>query len=412
MAHTFVQGLGAAKHVRFVIGRLVNLRSVSTVDWVIVAFTALLAAYGYMQGFIVGALSLAGFALGAILGARVGPLLLPGGSRSQYAPLFGLLGALLVGGVLASGLEGVGVRARRTLRIPGLRAADGVLGAALTACIGLGIAWIVGAVALQATSSRTLRLDIQRSAILGELNHLLPPSGPILDALARFDPLPPIHGPAATVPAPTRGILAATGVRAASASVVRVTGTACGLGIEGSGWVGAPDLVVTNAHVVAGESDTIVQIGGVGQSLPATAVVFDAHDDVAILRVPGLDLRSLSLARAPASGTAAAILGFPLDGPFNEQPGRIGRTQPVRTQDAYGMGDFVREITPLRGLVRPGNSGGPMIDARGQVVATVFAAVTGTRTKGGFAVPNAIVAQQLARAERAQSSVHTGPCAG
>jgi S1-C subfamily serine protease len=385
---------------------------VSTVDWVIVAFTAALAVYGYLQGFIVGALSLAGFALGAVLGARLGPLLLPGGSRSQYAPLFGLLGALLVGGVLATGLEGLGVRARRTLKIPGLRTADGLLGATLTACIGLGIAWIVGAVALQATSSRTLRLDIQRSAILAELNHLLPPSGPILDALARFDPLPPIHGPAATVPAPTRGILAARGVRAAFQSVVRVTGTACGLGIEGSGWVVAPGLVVTNAHVVAGESDTTVQVDGVGDNIPATPVVFDAHDDVAILRVAGLDLRPLSLARMPASGTAAAILGYPLDGPFDAQPGRIGRTQLVRTQDAYGMGDFVRDITPLRGLVRPGNSGGPMVDARGQVVATVFAAVTGTTTKGGFAVPNAIVADQLTVAERAQSGVRTGPCAG
>jgi S1-C subfamily serine protease len=385
---------------------------VSTVDWVVVAFTAALAVYGYLQGFIVGVLSLAGFALGAVLGARLGPLLLPGGSRSQYAPLFGLFGALLVGGVLASGLEGLGVRARRTLKIPGLRTADGLLGAALTACIGLGIAWIVGAVALQATSSRTLRLDIQRSAILAELNHLLPPSGPILDALARFDPLPPIHGPAATVPAPTRGILAAAGVRAAFQSVVRVTGTACGLGIEGSGWVVAPGLVITNAHVVAGESDTTVQAGGVGASMPATPVVFDAHDDVAILRVRGLELRSLALARMPATGTAAAILGYPLDGPFNAQPGRIGRTQLVRTQDAYGMGNFVREITPLRGLVRPGNSGGPMVDARGQVVATVFAAVTGTTTKGGFAVPSAIVAHQLTVAERSQSAVRTGPCAG
>jgi S1-C subfamily serine protease len=383
----------------------------TAVDWAIVAFTAVLAAYGYMQGFIVGVLSLAGFAVGAVLGARLAPLLIPNGSHSQYAPLFALLGALLVGGIVASGLEALGIRARRVLRIPGLRAADGLLGAALTACVGLGVAWIVGAVALESSSSRSLRLDIQRSAILRGLNELLPPSGPILNALARFDPLPPIHGPAAEVPRPTRGILAARGVRAAFASVVRVTGDACGLGIEGSGWVAAPGLVVTNAHVVAGETDTTVQVGGVGAALPANAVAFDPHDDIAILRVRDLGLRPLQLATDPAMGTAAAILGYPLDGPFAAEPGRIGATQLVRTQDAYGVGNILRQITPMRGLVRPGNSGGPMVDAAGQVVATVFAAVTGAGSSGGFAVPNALVAKQLAVAKAASRPASTDRCA-
>ncbi len=225
-----------------------------------------------MQGFIVGALSLAGFALGAFIGTRVGPLLLPGGSHSQYAPLFGLVGALLAGGVLASGLEGIGTQARAALRLPGLRTVDGLLGAGLTACVGLGIAWIIGAVAVQTTASQALRMSLQRSTILRELNQLLPPSGPILHALARFDPLPSVTGPAAEVPAPTRGILASPGVRAARPSVVRVLGTACGLGIEGSGWVAGPGLVVTNAHVVAGEHDTVVEVGGSPPGLPAEAV--------------------------------------------------------------------------------------------------------------------------------------------
>ena len=152
----------------------------TAIDWLIVAFTALLALYGYLQGFIVGALSLVGFALGAFAGTRLGPLLLPGGAHSQYAPLFGLIGALLAGGMLASGFEGIGVHARSALRIPGLRKVDGLLGGLLTACVGLGIAWIVGAVALDSSGSLPLRRDIQRSAILSELNQLLPPSGGIL----------------------------------------------------------------------------------------------------------------------------------------------------------------------------------------------------------------------------------------
>ncbi len=383
----------------------------SGLDWVIVGFTVLLAFYGYLQGFIVGALSLIGFALGAFLGTRLAPLLLSHGARSPYAPLFGLLGALLTGGVFASGLEGLGTRVRSALRIPGLRTVDGLLGAALTACVGLGIAWIIGAVALDAASSPPLRAELQDSAILRTLDGLLPPSGPILNALARFDPLPSVHGPAANVPAPTRRVLGSPGVRAATRSVVRVFGTACGLGVEGSGWVAAPELVVTNAHVVAGETDTSVQIGGTGRGAPAQVILFDPHNDVAILRVPGLPLPKLSTLGSPRPGSSAAILGYPLDGPFDAEPGRLGQTETVDTQDAYGEGHVLRSITALRGRVRPGNSGGPMVDGRGRVLATVFAALTGTTHAGGFAIPNSLVLADLRRAEAHPPAVGTGNCA-
>lgn len=380
------------------------------IDWVIVAFTALLAIYGYAQGFIVGALSLIGFAVGAYLGTRLAPVLLSDGSRSPYAPVFGLLGALLAGGVLAGGLEGVGARVRAALRLPGLQAVDGLLGAALTACVALGITWIIGAIALQSSGSPRVRSDIQRSAILTELNSILPPSGPILNALARFDPLPSVRGPAADVPPPNPHILGDPAVRRAAHSVVRVFGTACGLGVEGSGWVAAPDTVVTNAHVVAGESDTAVQVGGVGPSLSASVRDFDVHDDLAILHVGALRLASLPVAPEARPGTAVAILGYPLNGPFDAEPGRIGQTQSVSTQNAYGAGPVTRSVTALRGRVRPGNSGGPLVDAHGQVLATVFAATTGSAHPGGFAVPNALVRQQLARAQARATPVGTGRC--
>ncbi len=383
------------------------------VDWLIVAFTVLLALYGYAQGFIVGVLSLLGFGAGAFLGSHLAPLVLPQGSHSTYAPLFGLLGALLAGAVLASGLQGLGARARMFLRLPGLRMLDGVFGAMLTATVALGIAWIVGAVALQSAGSPVLRGDIQRSAILQELNGLLPPSGPFLHALARVDPLPSVRGPEADVPAPTRGILAARGVKNAGRSVVKVLGTACGLGIEGSGWVAAPGIVVTNAHVVAGESDTTVQIDGNPPGLDADVIDFDPHDDIAVLRVPGLQQPALKMAHDASAGTAAAILGYPLDGPFDVEPGRIGQTETVSTEDAYGNGPVTRSISALRGRVRPGNSGGPMIDRAGRVVATVFAAITGSLGgQGGFAVPNSLVAAQLAASESRTQPVSTQPCAG
>jgi S1-C subfamily serine protease len=386
---------------------------VTEVDWLIVAFTVLLALYGYAQGFIVGALSLLGFGLGAFLGSHLAPLVLSDGSHSEYAPLFGLVGALLAGAVLAGGLQGLGARARMFLRVPGLRLVDGVFGAMLTASVALGIAWIVGAVALQSAGSPVLRTDIQRSAILQELNELLPPSGPFLHALARIDPLPSVRGPAADVAPPTRGIVATRGVAAAGPSVVKVLGTACGLGIEGSGWVAGPGLVVTNAHVVAGESDTTVQVDGNPPGLDADVIDFDPHDDIAVLRVNGLNEPSLRLTNDPRPGTAAAILGYPLDGGFDREPGRLGQTETVSTEDAYGNGPIMRSITALRGRVRPGNSGGPMIDRAGRVVATVFAAITGsTGGQGGFAVPNALVREQLAAARSRNRGVGTGPCAG
>jgi S1-C subfamily serine protease len=383
----------------------------SALDWVIVAFTVLLAFYGYVQGFIVGALSLAGFAVGAFAGTRLAPLLLSRGDHSPYAPLLGLLGALLAGGVFASGLEGLGTRVRSALRLPALRAVDGLLGAVLTACVGLGIAWIIGAVALNASSSQPLRSDIQDSAILRALDEILPPSGPILDELARFDPLPSVHGPSASVAAPNARILASAGVRAARHSVVRVFGTACGLGVEGSGWVVAPGLVVTNAHVVAGETDTQIQIDGVGTGHPARVLLFDPHNDIAILQVPGLDQRPLTVADDPRTGTATAILGYPLDGAFDAEPGRLGQTETVETQNAYGQGHVLRAITALRGKVRPGNSGGPMVDAHGRVTATVFAALTGATHAGGFAVPNTLVRAAVRHAEAADQPVSTGGCA-
>lgn len=381
----------------------------TTLDWLIVAFATLLAWFGFRRGFIVGALSFAGFLGGAFIGTRIGPLLLPRGSSSPYAPAFGLFGAILAGAILASGLEGVGFRLRRSLVLPGTGLLDGLLGGLLGAAIGLGIVWIAAAVAAQTPQAGQLRADIQRSAILRELNQLLPPSGPILNALSRLDPLPQVAGPAPDVAAPLPRIGRAPGVRAASRSVVRVLGTACGLAIEGSGWVAAPDEVITNAHVVAGEQDTTVEIGGQPPQLPAEAIAFNPNVDLALLRVPELgDVPALSLVSEPASETAGAILGYPENGPFDVQPGRIGRTQTVLTDNAYGQGPISRLLTPLRGLVRPGNSGGPLVDAGGQVLTTVFAGTVGGNPPGGYGVANATVSRLLAGA--GSSAVSTGPC--
>jgi Trypsin-like peptidase domain/Colicin V production protein len=382
----------------------------TTLDWAIVAFTCLLAVLGWLRGFIVGAFALAGFAAGALLGARVAPLLLPAGSSSPYAPLFGLAGALLVGGLLASGLERLGVRLRNGVRLQALGVLDGALGAALTAAVALGIVWLAGAVALQTPGAGNLRREIQRSAVLQRLNAALPPSGPLLNALARFDPLPSVPGPDANVPPPAGSVLRQPGVRQATTSVVKVLGTACGLGIEGSGWIAPGGFVVTNAHVVAGEHDTGVEVGGSGAARAARVVHFDPRNDVAVLSAGDLGVTALRLAPSPHAGTSGAILGYPNNAPrIDAEPARIGATRTVLSDDAYGSGPIQRSVTTLRGLVRSGNSGGPVVDTHGRVLATVFAATT-SGPPGGFGVPNAIVGGALAAA-RSASAVSTGPCA-
>jgi hypothetical protein len=381
---------------------------VTALDWIIVAFTGLMAVWGYAQGLIVGALSLAGFAGGAVLGSRLGPLLLEEGSESPYAPVFALIGALMLGGILASGLELLGFHIRHRL---GERfgVLDGAGGAVLVACLGLGLVWIGGAVALQTPGARELREPIQRSAILSELNEHLPPSGPILQALARFDPFPEIDGPRPNVSPPDSRIARDPEVQRAGRSVVRVLGTACGLGVQGSGWVAGGGVVVTNAHVVAGQDDTTVQIGGEGERLDAEAIWFDARNDLALLRAPGVSgVPGLRLNEGAGEGTSAAILGFPEDGPYDVRPGRLGQTATVVSQDAYGRGPVRRAITSLRGLVRSGNSGGPMVDGAGRVVTTIFAATVSDGGRTGFGVPVPIVREALGRAD---GPVDTGPCA-
>jgi hypothetical protein len=380
---------------------------VTALDWIIIAFTGLMGVWGYAQGLIVGALSLVGFAGDAFLGSRLGPLLLEEGSQSPYAPLFALIGALLIGGVFASGLELLGFHLRHRLG-DRLGALDGVAGAVLVACLGLCLVWIAGAVALQTPGARELREPIQRSAILRELNERLPPSGPILQALARFDPFPEIDGPAPNVPPPDSAIARDPDVRRAGRSVVRVIGTACGLGVQGSGWVAGRGVVVTNAHVVAGQDDTAVQVRGEGDRLDTEAIWFDARNDLALLRVPSLaGTPRLRLDPGADAGTSAAILGFPEDGPYDVRPGRLGQTSTVVSQDAYGRGPVRRTITAIRGRVRQGNSGGPMVDGGGRVVTTIFAATVADGGRSGYGVPVPIVRDAL---NRASAPVDTGPC--
>lgn len=379
----------------------------TVLDWAILAFTLALALWGYRQGLIVGALTLAGFGIGAFAGSRVAPLLLAKGSHSPYAPLCAALGALLAGALTAVTVESFALGLReRLVRRPFLQAADGAGGAALIASVALGLAWVFGAVLLHAPSTARLRADIQQSLILRSLNDVLPPSGPLLNALDRVDPAPTVLGPAAPVARPDAKIASDPDVLRAGDSVVRVLSTACGLGIEGSGWAVRPETIVTNAHVIAGADDTTVTTQD-GVELDATPIYYEPRQDLALLRV-GVALSPLPISARRREGEDGAVLGYPENGPYRLSPARIGETRATVSEDSYGNGPIERTIVAMSGSVRSGNSGGPLVDPGGDVVGTVFAATT-SGPPGGFAIPAEQVTEALGRTSE---DVDTGPCTG
>ena len=372
-------------------------------DWIAAGVIALAALNGLRRGLVGGGLSLAGIVVGAYLGAKLAPQFLSG-SESPYTPLVALAGAVMLAGLLQSvgGMAGATIRTS-LLALPPLRLLDTLGGILLGAATGIAFVWVAGAVALHVPGQVQLREEVQRSRILGEINGRVPPAR-LLDAIARVDPFSRIAGPQARVAPPDPALLRNPGVRQARASVLRVTGSACGLGISGSAWIARPNVVVTNAHVVAGMTDARVGRGN-GNTREARVVAFDPRNDVAVLSVPGLSGRPLQLAQ-PDEGTAVAILGYPENGPFTATPGRIGQTGSVLTEDAYGRGPISRRITTLRGVVRSGNSGGPAVDSAGRVQTTIFAARIGS--SAGYGVPSGIVQAALAGAGTA--AVSTGPC--
>ena len=365
----------------------------STVDWIALALIVLAALSGFRRGLVVGVFSLAGLALGAYLGARVGPSFV-GGAEARWLPLVALGGAMLLAAVGQAIGVMIGRNLRRGLLVLGpLRVFDNLGGGMLGAVTGLVLCWVVGAVFLYIPGQTELRRYAQESTILSTLNQEFPPNR-LIDALARIDPFAALAGPAARVDPPSSAVLDSAGVNAAALSVVRVIGYACGLGIEGSGWVAAPGLVVTNAHVVAGIDKPRVDRND-GVLLDARVVSFDKVNDVAVLRVAGLTAAPLRLAGA-VEGTPGGMLGYPGNGPYTETAVRVGRTVQIVGRDAYGHFPTPRRVTTIRGTIRSGNSGGPVVDAQGRVITTVFAQRAGT--DGGYGVPTELVRAAIARA--------------
>ena len=376
------------------------------VDLIVIAWVAVSAVLGARRGLVANVLGLAGFAIGAVVGARIAPHLLSGGSSSTWLPFASMIGAL-VGGSIAQGVTGSAAELLRGKLMRGpLRMVDTAGGLFVGALLGLAVAWLAAVVAL-AQPGLGLRRDVQSSTVLPALMREVP-ADDVLNELARFDPLPVIPSIAdRALPPPDPSVLHSPAARRDQRSVVRIEGVACGLNIQGSGWVVRPGIVATNAHVVAGEDGAEVEVPG-GPTLPGTLIAVDPANDVALLRVPGLHTPPLPLASRSPSGDAVVLIGYPENGPLTAVPGRAGAPVTALAPDAYGRHIHPRTVVPLRGVLRHGDSGGPVVNRAGRVVAMMFAADEGAGVAGGFGVPLDAIEAALHHTGHAD----TGPCLG
>jgi S1-C subfamily serine protease len=385
-----------------------ELAGLNVLDVFIAVFVVAVILRGARTGFLAGVFSLVGVVVGVSAGSRIAPSLMPEDGNPIYSAgitLGSILAFAVLGEVIA---RTIGGSIRDRLSSPTSETLDGFGGAVLGFALSLVLVWAVGVFALQSPPLAGLYPALRDSRILQALDERMP-SGLLTQAVAELEPLPQIRGPEPEVAAPEGSIVGDPDVQEASARTLRVTSRACGYGIEGSGWVAGRDLVVTNAHVVAGQTATHVEVGPTGRRLPAKVVVFDEMNDIAVLRVNGLGLTPLHLA-APKPGKDAAVIGFPENGPLDIEPARTGPTQRVISGDAYDNGPVERVVTSFRVFVRPGNSGGPAVNEYGRVVSTIFASRTGS-DNSGYGIPSRIVHRHLKVAADRTAPVSTEGCA-
>lgn len=390
-------------------------------DLLLLLATLSFALSGYRQGFVVGVLSLVGFVGGALLGAQLAaPLARLFGvtSAGGRAPGFGLL-AVVVGAIIGQVLAAtVGSLVRSRLTWRPLRAVDSVAGALVSAVSVLLVAWGLSRVAVR-TNLEAVKHQVRDSAVLERVDAVVPAGADrLLAALLRlvdstgFPQVFPGLGAERIVPVakPDESVLRLPGVRAAQPSVLKITGAApsCDRRVEGSGFLYAPERVMTNAHVVAGVSDPQVLVPD-GRALPATVVLYDPQRDIAVLRVPGIGGKPLRFTDPVGAGASGAVAGYPLDGPFTAVPSRVRTREEIRGPDIYQDRTVTREAYVLFAAVKPGNSGGPLLAPSGGVDGVVFAAST-EDANTGYALTAAEVASDAAAGQSAAARVSSQSC--
>jgi S1-C subfamily serine protease len=357
-------------------------------DLILLVMIAAFAVAGYRQGFIVGALSLAGFIGGAAGGALIAPAVSHRLSSSLsmqafFAVLVVFCGAVV--GMLIASAIGVAVRSRVTGRPATVL--DSLGGAAVNVVALLIVAWLIGSFVANGPF-QAISQQVQDSIVLRAVDGIMPRSALTIPV---FPPLETMlsHGideqvfselgaeTSPDLPAPNPAVLDSPGLRRDRPSIVKVTGFApsCGEIIEGSGFVISPHHVLTNAHVVAGVTQGQL-VHANGRSYPASVVLFDPQRDVAVLDVPGLTARPLHFAGQAKPRTGAIVAGYPLDHRFTARPATVGSAMLANGPNIYDTAYTNRWIYPIKALVQPGNSGGPLLSPGGRVYGVVFATST------------------------------------
>jgi S1-C subfamily serine protease len=374
---------------------------VNAADVLFLLAVAAFSILGAQRGLAAQALSLGGLALGAVVGSLVAPFFFP--DNSAWLPIAGVVGALVGAFFLGTVAAALGRPVRMFLATrSSLAVVDRLGGIVLGGLIALAVGWLVAVLALH-QPALGLRGEVRNSVLLPRLLRAVPPHS-VLQALNRFDPLPLLPGLEEALPPPDPSVRRSPGARAAAGAVVKIEGTSCEVGTQGSGWVVRSGLVATNAHVIAGHDGTRV-LAPNGQVLSARPVYVDAANDIALLRVRGLGIGALSVSPEADLPRPVALLGYPRNGPLTTTAATAGERRTVLSPDAYGGRVRPRVVVPLRGAVQPGESGGPVVDRRGRVVAMIFG---GTRRgTGGYAVPVDLV---LDAAGGRLGAVSSGPC--
>ncbi len=386
-------------------------------DWFLLLLVVAYALSGYWQGFVTGAFATAGLLLGGLFGIWLAPTALGDAEPSLWVSLGALFIVILSATLGQALLQYAGAKVRAQITWQPVRALDAVGGAALSALAVLLVAWALG-VAVSGSRIGPVTPQVRESAVLAKVNELLP--GRAGQALQSFNKVvgtsffPRYLEPFAReriieVKPPNQRIARDPDVVDAEASVLKIHGdNKCGRGVEGTGFLISDDRLMTNAHVVAGVSDPEVIVGDDG--VDAEVVYYNEDLDVAVLAVDGLDRPHLRFDISAGTRDAGAVLGYPQDGPYDVQPVRIRAEQRLRSPDIYGRGSVLREVFSLRGTIRPGNSGGPMVSSAGEVTGVVFAASV-TDADTGYALTASQVREAAATGLVSDDEVDTGDCA-
>ena len=362
---------------------------------------------GFRLG-LTAALPLLGFAAGVVIGTRL-PLLFGAELDSDGVLAATLPTSLLLGALLAAALERYAWRISRRVHNVYWATAGG--GAVVAVVAALATVWMLAPVL---SELRPVREAVDRSSVLAHLDDVLESAGPKReDVLQAIDNLPRYRGRGPDVAAGDPRLLADPDVVAAERSVLKILATGCRGHGSGSGWVAQKGIVATNAHVVAGATTISVQRRKQGHTFRAIPIWFDGEHDIALLRVASLpDLPVLRMVDDPRAATAGVTLGFPL-GRWAKRRARIGPTTArlsgeISGPRSPGVSDTItgRRVTTIRGKLQPGNSGGPLVDAAGDVLTTAFAGGFGSV---GLGVPNEFVREGLQKAGPRVSTARCDP---